>query len=87
MAAREAFADADAGPEEVEYAWIYDCFTHMLPMQASRYFHVPAVDAVRSLSSGCAEIGGRRVPVNDCGGLLNYRAAMMISGATAWSTL
>jgi acetyl-CoA acyltransferase len=82
MAAREAFADADAGPEEVEYAWIYDCFTHMLPMQAARYFGIEAAVAARGLSGGHIDTGDRRVPVNDCGGLLNYRAAMMISGAT-----
>lgn len=82
MAAREAFADAGVGPEEVEYAWIYDCFTHMLPMQAARYFDIEAVVAARGLSGGHIDTGDRRVPVNDCGGLLNYRAAMMISGAT-----
>lgn len=82
MAAREAFADAGVVPGEVEYAWIYDCFTHMLPMQAARYFGIGSYEAASSLSRGCIDSGTRSVPVNGCGGLLNYRAAMMISGAT-----
>lgn len=82
QAASEALYFAGRESSEVDYAWIYDCFTGMIITEASHYFDLDPKDVARTVSDGFLEIPGKKIPINRMGGILNYQAAMSISAAT-----
>lgn len=78
-----AFASSGIEREDIDYAWIYDCFTGMVILQSSEYFGIPKRDAMEHLKNGELRLkGGKKIKVNEMGGILNYQAAMSISAAT-----
>ncbi len=77
-----AFERSGFEKTEVEYAWIYDCFTGMIVSQAAAYFGEDSRRVAKTLSNGKIPIGDREIPINLGGGILNYQAAMSMSGAT-----
>ncbi len=68
--------------EDVDYAWIYDCFVGMIIEQAANYFGVSQKQAATDLAQGCVRVNGKSIPVNRGGGILNYQAALMLSSGT-----
>jgi acetyl-CoA acyltransferase len=81
--AEKLFARSGYEREEVEYAWIYDCFAGMVISHAAEYFRLNHRDVARSLAGGAITLeSGKQVPVNLLGGLMNYQAAMAMSAAT-----
>lgn len=77
------FSSSGYEREELEYAWIYDCFTGMVILQASEYFQFSKKETVRSLRAGKISVSeGKEIPINLLGGILNYQAAMSVSAAT-----
>jgi acetyl-CoA acyltransferase len=82
LAAERAFSRAHLKREDIDYAWVYDCFTLMLVRQAADYFHIKPHDAAKSLAEGFIEVSGRRVHINQQGGILNTQAAISLSAAT-----
>lgn len=82
LAAERAFARAGLSPGDIDYAWIYDCFTLMLVRQAADYFGVSAQAAAKTLRSGYVQLGTKKIPVNKRGGILNTQAAIALSAAS-----
>jgi len=82
LAAERAFSSANLKRSDVDYAWIYDCFTGMIISQASQYFGENPNNVVQKLKNGMIPIGEKEIPINRSGGILNYQAAMSMSGAT-----
>lgn len=82
QAGLRVFGMAGKTPTEVEYAWIYDCFTGMIISQASSYFGIERKKMAESLAKGKVFTGKSEIPINLGGGILNYQAAMSMSGAT-----
>jgi|GEM_PF-1985670 len=82
IASERAFALSGFAREDVEYAWIYDCFTGMIIQQASLYFGVSPKEVADSLKKGLIHNGKKEIPINYGGGILNYQAAMSLSGVT-----
>lgn len=82
LAAARAFSQVNLEPNQVDYAWIYDCFTLMLVRQAADYFGIPVKDAARTLAAGYLMIDKKKIPVNQRGGILNTQAAISLSAAT-----
>lgn len=80
-AAEIAFSQSGMERSDTEYAWIYDCFTGMIITQASQYFGESPKLVASSLKEGKIPIGNKRIPINLGGGILNYQAAMSMSGA------
>ncbi|MEQ9365329.1 MAG: thiolase family protein [Leptospirales bacterium] len=69
-------------PEDIDYAWIYDCFVGMIIEQAANYFGISQKRAATDLADGCLRVNGKTIPVNRGGGILNYQAALMLSSGT-----
>ncbi len=82
LAAERAFARARLAPGDIDYAWIYDCFTLMLVRQAADYFGQSARAAAQTLRYGYLQNGAKRIPVNRRGGILNTQAAISLSAAS-----
>lgn len=82
LAAERAFARARLTPGDVDYAWIYDCFTLMLVRQAADYFGQNAQAAAQTLRSGYLQNGTKTILVNRRGGILNTQAAISLSAAS-----
>lgn len=82
LAAKRAFAQVALAPEQIDYAWIYDCFTLMLVRQAADYFDLDPKVAAQSLAAGHVALSGKRIAVNEQGGILNTQAAIALSAAT-----
>lgn len=82
ISAERAFSLSGISRTEVEYAWIYDCFPGMIISQASQYFGTKANDVAKALQNGEIPTGKANIPINSGGGILNYQAAMSLSGAT-----
>ncbi len=82
IACEKAFALSGFSREDVEYAWIYDCFTGMIIHQASLYFGVSPRSVADALKNGNIHNGKKEIPINFGGGILNYQAAMSLSGVT-----
>lgn len=82
LAAQRAFAQLNLQPAQIDYAWIYDCFTLMLVRQATDYFNLNARDAASTLKEGHLLVGEKRIAVNHQGGILNTQAAIALSAAT-----
>ena len=71
------------GVDDVDYAWVYDCFVGMLIGQTSQYFGVSQQQAAQDLASGGVRLpSGKFIPINQGGGILNYQAALMLSSGT-----
>ncbi len=82
-AAEKLFSQSGYKREEVDYAWIYDCFTGMVIQQASQYFKIGKKDVAESLKAGGLKLAnGKQIKINQLGGILNYQAAMSMSAAT-----
>lgn len=78
-----AFSTAGIEREEIDYAWIYDCFVGMIILQSSEYFGVSKKEISESLKNGIIKFkNGKTILVNQMGGILNYQAAMSVSAAT-----
>ncbi|EMY77055.1 hypothetical protein LEP1GSC060_3221 [Leptospira weilii serovar Ranarum str. ICFT] len=78
-----AFASAGIEREDIDYAWIYDCFTGMVILQSSEYFGISKKETAESLKNGNIIFkNGKTIRVNEMGGILNYQAAMSVSAAT-----
>lgn len=69
-------------PEDVDYAWIYDCFVGMIIEQAANYFGISQKQAATDLADASLIVNGKTIPVNRGGGILNYQAALMLSSGT-----
>lgn len=82
LAAERAYARAGIGPEAVDYAWIYDCFTLMLVRQAADYFGQTAQAAAQTLRDGYLQGPKKQIRVNRRGGILNTQAAISLSAAS-----
>lgn len=82
LAAERAFSMAGMTRSSIEYAWIYDCFPGMIITQASQYFGTNPKDVAKGLEIGEIPNGEKSIPINSGGGILNYQAAMSLSGAT-----
>jgi acetyl-CoA acyltransferase len=82
LAAERAFARSGVSPQDIDYAWIYDCFTLMLVKQAARYFNLDFNAVADSLAMGYIELNGKKIQVNQSGGILNTQAAISLSAAT-----
>ena len=68
-AAQTAFAMAGMGPEHIDVAQIYDCFTITVLMTLEAYGLIPPGQAGDFASEGAFTVGGR-LPLNTSGGLL-----------------
>lgn len=82
VAAARAFSQLTLRPGQIDYAWIYDCFTLMLVRQAADYFNIPVKNAAKSLAKGHITVGKKKIKVNQRGGILNTQAAISLSAAT-----
>ncbi len=82
LAAKRAFAQIALNPGQIDYAWIYDCFTLMLVRQAADYFDLDPQKAAQTLATGHLLVGDKRIAVNELGGILNTQAAIALSAAT-----
>lgn len=82
LAAQRAFAQLPLTPGQIDYAWIYDCFTLMLVRQAADYFQLEPKTAAETLAAGYLTVDGKRIRVNEQGGILNTQAAIALSAAT-----
>ncbi|UDM52868.1 thiolase family protein [Cupriavidus sp. MP-37] len=68
-AARQAYAQAGLGPQDVDVVELHDAFTIAELLYYEALGLAPRGDAVALLKSGATRLGGR-VPVNPSGGLL-----------------
>ncbi len=68
-AAQTAFAMAGMGPEHIDVAQIYDCFTITVLMTLEAYGLIPPGQAGDFASESAFTVGGR-LPLNTSGGLL-----------------
>lgn len=83
MAGAIAFASAGIQREDIDYAWIYDCFTGMVILQSSEYFGLSKKEIAQTLKNGELQFkNGKKIKINEMGGILNYQAAMSMSAAT-----
>lgn len=82
LAAERAFVRAGLSAGDIDYAWIYDCFTLMLVRQAADYFGQSARSAADTLRHGYLQNGTKKMLVNRRGGILNTQAAISLSAAS-----
>ncbi|PJZ46472.1 thiolase C-terminal domain-containing protein [Leptospira brenneri] len=82
LACERAVASSGWKRSDIDYAWIYDCFTGMIIHEAGLYFGVSPKETATALRKGKISNGTKDIPINLGGGILNYQAAMALSGAT-----
>lgn len=82
LAGERAFGRSGIKAIDIDYAWIYDCFTLMLVRQAADYFSMAPAAAAATLHSGHLMVNGKKVFVNQQGGILNTQAAISLSAST-----
>ena len=67
---RRAYAMAGLGPEDIDCAQIYDCFTYMVLTQLEDYGFCKKGEGGEFVASGALRMGGR-LPTNTAGGQLS----------------
>ena len=77
-AAPRAYEAAGFGPEDMDFAQIYDCFTFEVIQQLEEAGFCPRGEGGRFVAGGAIELGGR-LPVNTHGGLLSHAHALGMS--------
>lgn len=78
IAAPEAFAMAGIGPEDADFAQIYDCFTFEVIQQIEEAGFCQRGEGGAFVENGAIELGGR-LPINTHGGLLSEAHVLGIS--------
>ncbi|MXW57282.1 MAG: acetyl-CoA acetyltransferase [Acidimicrobiia bacterium] len=68
--ARRLYDMAGVGPDDVQYASLYDAFTHLVLVQVEDYGFAPKGEAAAFIAEGGSAPGGR-IPVNTHGGFLS----------------
>lgn len=71
IAGREAYAMAGVGPEAIDVAGLYDCFTPVVLIELEDLGFCKAGEAGAFVESGAIDLGGQ-IPVNTHGGLLSH---------------
>jgi acetyl-CoA acetyltransferase len=70
QASRQAYAMAGLGPEDVDCAQLYDCFTYMVLTQLEDYGFCPKGEGGPFVASGALALGAA-LPTNTAGGQLS----------------
>ena len=81
LSGKRALEMAGVQSSDLDYAWLYDCFTGMMARQATAIFDNSYALQVDHLKMGEVSWEGKSIPVNQDGGLMNVQAAMSLSGA------
>lgn len=81
LSGKRALEMAGIQSPDLDYAWLYDCFTGMMARQAAAIFDRSYASQVEHLKKGEVSWEGKSIPVNQDGGLMNVQAAMSLSGA------
>jgi acetyl-CoA acetyltransferase len=65
------FASAEMGPDDIDFAELYDCFTYSVLSQLEGYGFAEPGEVPAMLADGAFDRDGGRLPVNTHGGLLS----------------
>jgi acetyl-CoA acetyltransferase len=68
---KRLFASAEMGPDDIDFAELYDCFTYSVLSQLEGYGFAEPGEVPAMLAEGAFDRDGGRLPVNTHGGLLS----------------